>query len=81
MTKDNQREPDPDTVEKMLESLRDDMDIEMTKQKIGQDLAQLSSQWSEAKQRGDKGQCEEIEHRMRELIQQRKAVGVAVHVS
>ena len=80
MSTDNQREPDQKTVEDMLESQRREIDIEMKKQEIGKELAQLSAQWDAANRRGDKGQCEEIAHRMKVLIQQRKSVGVPVHV-
>ena len=80
MSTDNQREPDQKTVEDMLESQRREIDIEMKKQEIGKELAQLSAQWETANRRGDKEQCEEIAHRMKVLIQQRKSVGVPVHV-
>jgi hypothetical protein len=73
MSKDNQREPDPDIVERMREYHRREMELEVVYQRLDMQFAKLSSQWHEAERRGDKNECEEIERQMHELAKVRRS--------
>ncbi len=75
MGKDGQKAPDPRVVEKLLDLIWHDAELEAQKDVIDEQTAELSAQWAEADERGDINLCEEIERRMRELDRARQEIG------